>query len=127
MNRSNTCSSEPRLPRTHLIPPASFLLVSFKIYPFFQQIQKFNTDSSKCSPLDTILTNKTQSMRNRINVERICRYLMFVFLYQVSLATIEPNHGLNCVNNLLSRPAINTINSSTDNPLHKQAYFTHIF
>ena len=36
---------------------------------------------------------------------------------------IEPNHRLNNVYNLQSRPAIKTINSSTDNPRDKQVFF----
>ena len=52
---------------------------------------------------------------------------MFVLLLQVSLATVEPTHWLNVVNNLPSRPAIKTINSCIDKPLYKQEYFTYLF
>ena len=62
-------------------------------------------------------------MRNKTNLERVDQNVMFVLLLQVGLAIIEPNHRLNAVNNLQSRPAIKTINSCTDNPLNKQACF----
>ena len=55
-----------------------------------------------------------------------CVIPLFLFkMYAlVNLATIEPNYRLNIVNNLLSRPAIKTLNSCTDKPLCKKAYFT---
>ena len=55
-----------------------------------------------------------------IYLEGLDRNLMFVF-------TIKPNHRLNGVNSLPSRPAIKTINSCIDNPLHKQAFFFFFF
>ena len=62
---------------------------------------------------------KLESMRNK-TLERLDRNVMIVLLL-VYLATIEPSHRLNGVNNLTSnpKPGIKTINS--DNPVNKQA------
>ena len=50
---------------------------------------------------------------------------MFVLLQKVRLAIIEPNHRLNTINNLQSRPAIKIITTCIDNPLNKQACFVY--
>ena len=74
---SNTDSSKSRIARTHCISPALFLFISFKIYSFFEKIQRFNTDSSNCSPW---FTKKYSFTRCETNLERLDRNLMFVLL-----------------------------------------------
>ena len=44
---------------------------------------------------------------------------MFALLSKFGQATIEPNHRLNDVYNLPSKPAIKNINSCTGHPLNK--------
>ena len=66
-------------------------------------------------------------MRNKTNLERVDRYLMFVLPKQVGLAIVEPNNKLTAVKNLQSTPAIKTINSCINNPLNKQACFIYYF
>ena len=43
---------------------------------------------------------KSESTRNKANLERLNRHLTFVLLEQVGLPTIEPNYRLNGANNL---------------------------
>ena len=45
----------------------------------------------------------------------------------MGLATLEHSRRLNGVNNVLSIPAIKTINSCTNNPLNKQTCFNYLF
>ena len=103
-------------------PQLNSCLFNIEMYPFVQQIRKFNTESSNCS---TLLTNKIPYFtKNKTNLERKYRNLVFVLLKQVTLATMGPNHNSNGVNNLSSRPASKTINSCIDTPLYRQPYLT---
>ena len=107
------------------IHPAKFLLFSFKHLPFCRKNLKINTDSSNFSPLFT--NKKSKSTRNKTNLERLDQNFTFLVLWQVGLATTEPNHRLNGVNYLRSRPAIKAVNSCTYYLLKKQACFIYFF
>ena len=89
----------------HPLPNSSLFLLEMN--PSFEKIRRFNTDSSNSLPL---LTNKkSDSPRKGTNHERLNRNLTFVLLLHLCLATIKPNHRLNGVKNMPSRPAIKII------------------
>ena len=70
------------------------------LYNIFQKFTlplnqfKYHTDFAKWSPLFTNGKKKPLSTRKKTNVERLNQNGMFVLLWQVGLATIEPNHRL---------------------------------
>ena len=102
-------------------------LFLFKHLPFCQKNLKINTDSSNFSPLFT--NKKSKSTRNKTNLERLEQNFTFLVLWQVGLATTEPNHRLNGVNYLRSRPAIKTVKLYLLSSKKKQArfiYFLHL-
>ena len=109
-----------------LFPLPNSCLFRKMMYPFVEQIRRFNTHSSNCSLLLT--EKKNPSPREIIlkNLERLDRNLIFELLLQIGLATIEHNSKLNSVNNLPSGRGIKTINSCTDNRLNKQSCFINI-
>ena len=97
------------------------LLFLLKLYRFIEQIWRLSRDSSNCLPL---ITNKEpKSTRNKSNFE----FIVCVTLTSLSSYIKEPNHWLNSVNNLQSRPATKTIICCIDNALNIQACSLYLF
>ena len=99
--KSNMDSLKSQTSRTHFISPALFLFIlTLKITLLYE---KFGDLTRILLTICVHFTNK-----KKINsTEKLDQTTMFVVIYHVDLATIEPKHRLNSVNTLdqLSRPS----------------------